>query len=89
MNRTISSTMKRITVHGLILATCIVSLTMQPFTANPAVAATTLPVLWTAGGLSAGNDGVGQAARMAADASGNIAIVSGPAGGSLLALIQA
>lgn len=41
-----------------------------------AVAATTPPVLWTAGGLSAGNDGAGQAARLAVDASGNVAVVS-------------
>lgn len=44
-----------------------------------AAAATTVPLLWTAGGLSAGNDSAGQAARMTTDASGNIAIVSGPA----------
>ena len=46
---------------------------------SPNVAATTLPVLWTAGGLSSGNDSAGQAARMTTDTSGNIAIVSGPA----------
>lgn len=73
-------------MHGLILATCIISLSMQQFTASPAVAATTVPALWTAGGLSAGNDSAGQAARMAVDASGNVAIVSGPAGGSLLSI---
>lgn len=44
-----------------------------------AFAATTIPVLWTAGGLSAGNDSAGQAVRMAVDRSGNVAIVSGPA----------
>ena len=54
MNRIMNSTLKRITVRGLLLAACIISLAMQPFTASPAVAATTLPVLWTAGGLSAG-----------------------------------
>src|SRR3990170_4115558 len=47
-------------------------------TAGPAVGATTLPVLWTAGGLSAGYDSAGQAARIASDASGNVAVVSGP-----------
>jgi chitodextrinase len=47
-------------------------------------AATTLPVLWTAGGLSAGIDSAGQAARIAADPEGNVAIVSGPGYGSLL-----
>jgi PKD repeat protein len=46
--------------------------------ASPAAAATTLPVLWTAGGLSAGADSAGQSARMAVDASGNVAVVSGP-----------
>ena len=45
--------------------------------------ATTLPVLWTAGGLDAGTTGAGQAARMTADAAGNVAIVSGPAGRDL------
>ena len=51
-----------------------------------AVAATTLPVLWSAGGLSAGVDSVGQSARMASDASGNIAVVSGPAYARFLAV---
>jgi PKD repeat protein len=55
-------------------------------TASPAVGATTVPTLWTAGGLSAGTDSAGQAARMAADAWGNVAIVSGPAEGSRLAV---
>ena len=41
--------------------------------------AANLPVLWTAGGLDAGTTGAGQSARMAADAMGNVAIVSGPA----------
>ena len=44
-----------------------------------AVGAAQIPVLWTAGGLSAGNDSAGQAARIAADAAGNVAVVSGPA----------
>ena len=44
-----------------------------------AAAAAQIPVLWTAGGLSAGNDSAGQAARIAVDASGNVAVVSGPA----------
>ena len=54
--------------------------------ATVAAATTTLTVLWTAGGLSAGTDSAGQAARIAADASGNVAVVSGPAGGRLLAV---
>jgi len=41
--------------------------------------ATNLPVLWTAGGLDAGTTGAGQSAKMAVDAMGNVAIVSGPA----------
>ncbi len=81
-----NSTLKRITVRGLLLAACIISLVMQPFTASPAVAAITLPVLWTAGGLSAGNDSAGQAARIATDASGNVAVVSGPSLGRDLAV---
>ena len=61
---------------------------MQPFTASAAVATApaTLTALWTAGGLSAGTDSAGQAARIASDSSGNVAVVSGPAGGSLLAV---
>lgn len=55
-------------------------------TAGPAVAATTVPALWTVGGLSAGTDSAGQAARIAADPAGNVAVVSGPAGGRFLAL---
>lgn len=35
-----------------------------------------LGVLWSAGGLDAGNTGAGQASRMAADPSGNIALAS-------------
>ncbi len=86
MNRIMNSTLKRITVRGLFVAACILSLGMQPFTVSPAVAASTLPVLWTAGGLSAGTDSAGQAARIAADASGNVAVVSGPSGGRDLAV---
>ena len=41
--------------------------------------AANLPVLWTAGGLDAGTTGAGQSATMAADAMGNVAVVSGPA----------
>jgi len=46
--------------------------------ANAAAGATNIPVLWSAGGLSAGFDSAGQAARIATDASGNVAVVSGP-----------
>ena len=41
--------------------------------------AANLPALWTAGGLDAGTTGAGQSAKMAVDAMGNVAIVSGPA----------
>jgi PKD repeat protein len=54
--------------------------------AIPAFAATALPPLWTAGGLDAGTTGAGQAARIASDASGNVAVVSGPSGGRDLAV---
>lgn len=48
----------------------------------PVGAAPTEPVLqWTAGGLSAGTDSAGQAARVAADAWGNVAVLSGPGDG--------
>ena len=49
-------------------------------------AATTPPELWTAGGLDAGSSGAGQASRMAVDTGGNVFVVSGPAGGRLLAV---
>ncbi len=49
--------------------------------ASGAAGTTTLPVLWTAGGLSAGIDSAGQAARIATDLFGNVAVVSGPSGG--------
>ena len=51
-----------------------------------AVGAARIPVLWTAGGLSAGLDSAGQAARIATDASGNVAVVSGPSLGRDLAI---
>ena len=54
--------------------------------ATVAAATTTLTALWTAGGLSAGIDSAGQAARIATDVSGKIAVVSGPSGGRDLAV---
>jgi len=86
MKRIVNSTMKRTTVRGIFRAACIISLAMQPLTASPAFAATTVPVLWTAGGVSISIDNAGQAAGMATDAFGNVAVVSGPAGGSDLAV---
>lgn len=56
-----------------------VLLILTGLSAGAAGGATTIPVLWSAGGLSAGSDSAGQAARIASDAAGNVAIVSGPA----------
>jgi PKD domain-containing protein/fibronectin type III domain protein/putative pyrroloquinoline-quinone binding quinoprotein len=68
------------------LGAVVATLMLDGVTASLAVGATTIPTLWTAGGLSAGTDSAGQAARMAADPWGNVAVVSGPAEGSLLAV---
>ncbi len=46
--------------------------------AAPAGAVDTLPILWEAGGQTAGSESAGQAARIATDVSGNVAVVSGP-----------
>jgi hypothetical protein len=54
--------------------------------ARPAGAVDTLPILWEAGGQSAGSDGAGQAARVAADSVGNVAVVSGPSKATDLAV---
>mgnify|MGYP000199712099 CR=1 FL=1 len=70
-------------VRGFLLAAGIALLAIALLTVGRAAAATAPPVLWTAGGLSAGNDSAGQAARVAVDAAGNVAIVSGPAARSL------
>ena len=86
MNRIMNATLKRIRVRGILLAVCIISLALQPYTASAAGGATQIPALWTAGGLSAGTDSAGQAARIASDASGNVAVVSGPSGGRDLAV---
>ncbi len=51
--------------------------------AVPAFAATTLTPLWTAGGLNAGTTGAGHPGTIASDASGNVAVVSGPFGRDL------
>ncbi|HEY0725302.1 MAG TPA: hypothetical protein VGD41_15155, partial [Pyrinomonadaceae bacterium] len=77
MNSIMNSMLKRTTVRGLF---CVAnfSLAMQLSTASPALAVPTLPMLWSAGGLSAGSDSAGQSVRIAADPSGNVAVVSGP-----------
>ena len=64
----------------------VVGFVMQLVMAIPVVAATTLPVLWTGGGLSAGTDSAGQAGRIATDHLGNVAVVSGPSAGRDLAV---
>ncbi|MBL0125020.1 MAG: hypothetical protein IPP88_20670 [Betaproteobacteria bacterium] len=79
MNRIMNAATKRLTMIGYIFAVSIVSLVIQGLSASTATAATTLPILWTAGGLSAGNTSVGNASGIAADQAGNIAVVSGPA----------
>ena len=63
-----------------------VMLMLVGLTVSGAAGATTLPALWTAGGLSAGIDSAGQAARIATDLFGNVAVVSGPSGGRDLAV---
>lgn len=77
MNRFMNPTPKRITARVLLVAACIISLAMGVFAASPAVAATSLTVLWTAGGLDSGSTGAGNSARIASDSSGNVTVVSG------------
>lgn len=76
----------RIRFQYLFFSAFLIALAILPLTVAPAWATTTAPVLWTAGGLSAGTDGAGQAARIASDAAGNVAVVSGPSGGRDLAV---
>ena len=59
-----------------------------PFLMQPQLvyAVDTLPILWEAGGESSGTDSAGQAARVAVDSTGNVAVVSGPANGLNLAV---
>ena len=81
MGRMIKSILGRTTARRLFLAVCLISLAIPSLIGTPALAATTPSLLWTAGGLDAGTTGAGQSARMATDASGNVAVVSGPSGG--------
>ena len=77
---------RRIGARRVVLA-AVISLVVS--IVGPAVmaqATDTLPILWEAGGLDAGSSGAGQASRIAVDASGNVAVVSGPSGGSGLAV---
>lgn len=59
-----------------------------PFLLLPtqANAVDTLPILWEAGGQSAGGDSAGQAARVTVDTAGNVAVVSGPSNALNLAV---
>jgi len=86
MNRVTTSTKNRNAMRRLFLAGCGISLVMQLVMASPVDAATTIPVLWTGGGLSAGIDSAGQAGRIASDDFGNVAVVSGPSAGRDLAV---
>ena len=61
----------------------VVALGLAVAPGSSSLAATTLPTLWTAGGLDAGTTGAGQAARITADSFDNVAVVSGPAGRDL------
>ncbi len=70
-------------MHGRrYIAVIEVTLLLIGIMAGSAGGTTTLPVLWTAGGLDAGTMGAGQAGRMTSDAAGNVAVVSGPDGGA-------
>ena len=64
---------------GLTKLALVFALAVSPLLlAQPTAAVDTLPILWEAGGETAGNDGAGQAARVAVDLTGNVAVVSGP-----------
>jgi hypothetical protein len=63
------------------------SVGMMVFLNSAGLAATTLPVLWAAGGLTAGIDSkTGNAGQIASDTLGNVVVVSGPALGRNLAV---
>ena len=71
--------LKRISVRGLFVAACIISLTMLLCHGQPRRCRTDgSRVCGPPAGISAGSDSAGQAARIATDASGNVAVVSGP-----------
>ena len=64
---------------GLTKLALVLALAVSPLLlARPTAAVDTLPILWEAGGQSSGNDSAGQAARVAVDLTGNVAVVSGP-----------
>jgi PKD repeat protein len=77
---------RRIGARRVVLAVVIgVAVSIAP-PATVAQATDALPILWEAGGLDAGSTGAGQASRIAVDAGGTLAVVSGPSGGSGLAV---
>ncbi len=64
---------------GLTKLALVFALAVSPLLlARPTAAVDTLPILWEAGGQNSGNDSAGQAARVAVDLTGNVAVVSGP-----------
>ena len=85
MRRSLSSYVLSYRSSGIATRLCGV-LGVMALSVVTAVAATTPPVLWTVGGVDAGTGGAGQASRIAIDTAGNVAVVSGPAGGRLLAV---
>jgi PKD repeat protein len=78
MKKSIYTRMNRYMMQRLLLAVSFITLAIGQVTLA-AAATTTLPVFWSAGGLSAGNTSVGNSSGIAADSAGNVAIVSGPA----------
>ena len=78
--------MRKLTLSRRFVSAAAAALLLLGVAARPAVGATNLVPLWTGGGLSAGIDSAGQAARMAVDPFGNVAVVSGPAEASRLAV---
>ena len=78
--------MRKLTLSRRFVSAAAAAVLLLGVAVRPAVGATNLVPLWTGGGLSAGIDSAGQAARMAVDPFGNVAVVSGPADASLLAV---
>jgi len=70
--------MKLVAAFCLLLSVHIICTAQIPFIAGDIGEAPQILPLWTAGGVSGGNDSAGQAARITSDASGNVTVVSGP-----------
>ena len=72
---------------GLTTLAMLLALALSPLLlARPVSAVDTIPILWEAGGESSGTDSAGQAARVAVDQAGNVAVVSGPSQATDLAV---